>query len=110
MCIKRKLQIKIFKDIMQYQVLGYFPSVEPVSGAPPKLTSGDKVRTSQSSHNASATLMCPAQGFPVPSYRLDYLNLPKKTVKRNIYFYRTCLQYNPQKNWRQYHKTIRIEC
>lgn len=46
-----------------------YPVLEPVSGAAPKLTSGDKLISVESYSGASTTLLCPAQGYPVPSYR-----------------------------------------
>lgn len=47
--------------------------LEPVSSSAPKRTSSDKIKAYDIvlQGNKTVTLMCPAQGFPVPSYRLD---------------------------------------
>lgn len=35
----------------------------------PKLTAGDKIRTVDKRETASLAMLCPMQGYPVPSYR-----------------------------------------
>ncbi|XP_034653900.1 Down syndrome cell adhesion molecule-like protein Dscam2 isoform X15 [Drosophila subobscura] len=42
---------------------------EPVGSVGPRLTSGDDSRTVRVGREASVTLMCPAQAYPVPLYR-----------------------------------------
>ncbi|XP_033248050.1 Down syndrome cell adhesion molecule-like protein Dscam2 isoform X50 [Drosophila miranda] len=42
---------------------------EPVGSVGPRLTSGDDSRTVRVAREASVTLMCPAQAYPVPVYR-----------------------------------------
>lgn len=49
----------------------FYNFIEPVSSASPKLTSGDKLISVEASQRKSITLLCPAQGFPVPSYRSE---------------------------------------
>lgn len=35
----------------------------------PKLTAGDKIRTVDKRVSSTLTMLCPMQGYPVPSYR-----------------------------------------
>lgn len=49
--------------------------LEPISSTIPKRTSGDRGRFVDSSVNKTITMMCPAQGFPVPSYRSGLLKI-----------------------------------
>lgn len=42
---------------------------EPVGSVSPRLTSGDKTRNIDIHYNKSATLLCPAQAYPVPFFR-----------------------------------------
>jgi len=54
--------------IFQFIYFGtYFQ--EPVGSVGPKLTSGDDSRTVKVKIEASVTLLCPAQAYPVPVYR-----------------------------------------
>lgn len=43
-----------------------------MSSAAPKLTSGGKLISVEAFGDKSITMLCPAQGYPVPSYRLDF--------------------------------------
>lgn len=44
--------------------------IEPVASVSPKVTAGDDaIKIPKVSAGSSATLMCPAQAYPVPFYR-----------------------------------------
>ena len=43
--------------------------VEPVGSVRPKIVSADKYKVVESATSDNATLLCPAQSYPVPSYR-----------------------------------------
>lgn len=44
-------------------------NLEPVGSVGPRLTSGDKIRTIDAIIKTAYTMLCPAQSFPVPSFR-----------------------------------------
>jgi len=49
--------------------------VEPVGSVRPKIVSADKYKVVESATSDNATLLCPAQSYPVPSYRYYFNTL-----------------------------------
>jgi len=43
--------------------------IEPVGSVRPKIVSADKLNVVESATSENATLLCPAQSYPVPSFR-----------------------------------------
>lgn len=43
--------------------------LEPVGGSVPKFPNVDKIRGFETKLSACYTLLCPAQGFPLPTYK-----------------------------------------
>jgi hypothetical protein len=71
-----RAQIQVIIEISENRcVLVFFSSrSEPVGSVAPRLTAGiSKIQTLEGIIDGSSTLLCPAQSFPVPSYR--YLNI-----------------------------------
>ena len=44
---------------------------EPIGSAGPKFTTDDKSATFERLSGSALSLTCPAQGFPLPAFRLD---------------------------------------
>lgn len=57
--------------LIKYKVLRYFRYAEPVGSVRPKFPSMDNINGLSTSSSDNIPLLCPAQGFPVPSYRYD---------------------------------------
>ena len=59
--------------------------LEPVGSALPKFSSKDKINAFIAEKSTTVSLMCPAQGHPLPSFRfvgvLSYLKVLKSTKK-----------------------------
>lgn len=58
---------------IQYSFRIRIVSVEPVNGAKPRVASTSKYDVLASIVGAAVTMLCPAQGHPLPAYR--YLRL-----------------------------------
>lgn len=54
---------------IRYSSLFFFHVLEPMSTAIPKVSSKSKYDVLEYPKTVSLALICPAQGFPVPSYR-----------------------------------------
>lgn len=52
-----------------HKICFHFHFIEPVGSSVPKFSSVAKTQGLETKSNQSFTLLCPAQGFPVPSYR-----------------------------------------
>ena len=48
---------------------------EPVGGSPPKFSDNSKISSVDSQNGRYSTLLCPAQGSPVPAFRSIYFRL-----------------------------------
>ena len=58
------IQIKCTQNVL-------FLWTEPIGSASPKFTSDTKSATYERMSGSSVALTCPAQGFPLPAFRLD---------------------------------------
>lgn len=63
----------------QYQTCTLY-STEPVGAKAPTLVSDTKWTGIERKYGHSVTLLCPAQGFPSPSFRLAKLPSQLKTI------------------------------
>lgn len=68
-----------------------YRSVEPVNGAKPRVASTSKYDVLASVVGAAVTMLCPAQGHPLPAYRYLQITLYSITeiLLRFINFIRT---------------------
>lgn len=57
---------------------------EPMGSKGPGFTSDDKMNSFSRPANISLNILCPAQGYPVPSFRSDFLS--SSVCKLYMYF------------------------
>lgn len=65
----------IFKQSCDGLCVFVMLTVEPVGSKGPVFTNDDKVNSFSRLTNKSLSMLCPAQGYPVPSFRCDFLPL-----------------------------------
>lgn len=54
----------------------FIPTLEPVGTVAPRVSAGtSKIQTLDGKGSSNLTLQCPAQAFPVPTYRYIALNM-----------------------------------
>lgn len=55
--------------VVVHRICFQFHFIEPVGSSVPKFASVAKTQGLETKSNQSFTLLCPAQGYPVPTYR-----------------------------------------
>lgn len=64
-------QLTIGRHALQHFLYVFHCKIEPVASVRPKFSSIDDSHSFSARSRSSLTLQCPAQGFPVPSFRYD---------------------------------------
>ena len=68
------------RGVSRYTALLAFRYAEPVGSVRPKFPTMDNINGLSVRMGGNMPLLCPAQGFPVPSHRYDILNRSVKCL------------------------------
>ena len=62
-------------------MISYFNSIytEPIGGAKPQFSSEAESSSYKTKYGSKRALLCPAQAYPLPSYRFDFYFLKLST-------------------------------